>query len=79
MNKLKYAIRNSKKTKLNKQRTKEYVCMCTRMNFAAVFSPTIKIFHRHLVPNLYIFAMKISPTFSGDFMTYHRHFTAKKH
>ena len=23
--------------------------------------------------------MKVSPTFYGDFMTYHRHFTAKKH
>ena len=29
--------------------------------FAAVLSPTIQIFHRHLGPNLYIFAMKVSP------------------
>jgi hypothetical protein len=29
-------------------------CMCTRMIFAAVLSPTINIFHRHLGPNLYI-------------------------
>jgi hypothetical protein len=28
----------------------------TRMIFVAVLSPTIKIFHRHLGPNLYIFA-----------------------
>ena len=52
--------------------------MCTRMIFAAVLGPTIKIFHRHLGPNLYIFTM-ISPTFYGDFMTYHCHFTTKKH
>jgi hypothetical protein len=51
----------------------------TRMIFAAVLSPAIKIFHRHLGPNLLIFAVKVSPTFYGDFMTYHRHFTAKKH
>jgi hypothetical protein len=51
----------------------------TRMIFAAVLSPTIKIFHRHLGPNLLIFVVKVSPTFYGDFMTYHRHFTAKKH
>jgi hypothetical protein len=53
--------------------------MCTRMIFAAVLSPTIKIFHRHLGPNLYIFAVKVSPWFHRDFMTYHCHFTAKKH
>jgi hypothetical protein len=29
--------------------------MCTRMNFTAALSPIIKIFHRHLCPNLYIF------------------------
>jgi hypothetical protein len=40
----------------------------TRMIFVAVLSPTIKIFHRHLGPNLYIFAVKVSPRF-------HRHFT----
>ena len=38
------------------------------MNFAAVLSPTIKIFHRHLGPNLYIFAVKVS-------LWFHRHFT----
>jgi len=38
------------------------------MIFAAVLSPTIKIFHRHLGPNLYIFAVKVSPWF-------HQHFT----
>jgi hypothetical protein len=34
----------------------------------AVLSPAIKIFHRHLGPNLLIFAVKVSPWF-------HRHFT----
>ena len=56
MIKLKYTVRNSKKTKLNKQKT-----MCTRIIFATVLSPTIKIFHRHLGPNLYIFMVKVSP------------------
>ena len=56
-----------------------YMYVYTRMIFAAVLSPAIKIFHRHLGPNLLIFAVKVSPTFYGDFMTYHRHFTAKKH
>jgi hypothetical protein len=46
--------------------------MCIRMIFAAVLSPTIKIFHRHLGPNLYIFAVKVPQTFYGDFMTFHR-------
>jgi hypothetical protein len=73
MIKLKYTVRNSKKTKLNKQKT-----MCTRMIFATVLSPTIKIFHWHLGPNLYIFTVKVSPWFHPHFMTYHRHFTAKK-
>jgi hypothetical protein len=27
--------------------------------FAVVLSPTIKIFHRHLGPNLYIFTVKV--------------------
>jgi hypothetical protein len=49
----------------------------TRMIFAAVLSPTIKIFHRHLGPNLYIFTdisrrfYDISPrknTDQGDFV-----------
>ena len=35
----------------------------TRMIFAAVLSPTIKIFHRHLGPNLYIFAVKVPRDF----------------
>ena len=42
--------------------------MYTRIILVAVWSPTIKIFHRHLGPNLYIFAVKFSPWF-------HRHFT----
>jgi hypothetical protein len=62
-----------KKTKLNKQKTKEqmkcsYMYVYTGMIFAAVLSLTIKIFHRHLGSNLYIFAVKASPWF-------HRHFT----
>ena len=43
----------------------------TRMIFAAVLSPAIKIFHRHLGPNLLIFAVKVSPrknTDQGDFL-----------
>ena len=58
-----------------------YMYVYTRMIFAAVLSPTIKIFHRHLGPNLLIFAVKvslISPTFYGDFMTYHREKTPTK-
>ena len=53
--------------------------MCTRMNVAAVLSPTIKIFHRHLGPNLYIFAVKISLWFHRHFMEILWHITAKKH
>ena len=51
-----------------------YMYVYTRMIFAAVYmlSPTIKIFHRHLGPNMYIFAVKVSPTLYGDFMTFHR-------
>ena len=88
MIKLKYTVRNSKKTKLNKQKTKEhmkcsYMYVYTCMIFAAGLSSTIKIFHRYLGPNLYIFRCKsftvISPTFYRDFMTCHCHFTAKKH
>ena len=45
-----------------------YMYVYTRMIFAAVSSPAIKIFHRHLGPNLLIFAVKVSPWF-------HRHFT----
>ena len=44
-----------------------------------IFAAIIKIFHRHLGPNLYIFVVKVSPWFHRDFMTYHRHFTTKKH
>ena len=55
------------------QKTKEhikysYMYVYTRMIFAAVLSSAIKIFHRHLGPNLLIFAVKVSPWF-------HRHFT----
>ena len=46
------------------------ICMCTRMIFAAVLSPTIKIFHRHLGPNLYIFTT-ISPTFYDISLPFH--------
>jgi hypothetical protein len=65
MIKLNYTVRNSKKTKLNKQKTKEHM-KCSYMyvytyDFRHVLSPTIKIFHRHLGPNLYIFAVKVSP------------------
>ena len=45
-----------------------YMYVYTSMIFAAVLSPAIKIFHRHLGPNLLIFAVKVSPWF-------HRHFT----
>ena len=45
-----------------------YMYVYTRMIFAAVLSPAIKIFHRHLGPNLWIFVVKVSPWF-------HRHFT----
>jgi hypothetical protein len=66
--KLKYKVRNSKKNKTKQQKTKEhmkcsYMYVYTRMFFAVVLSPTIKIFHRHLGPNLYIFAVKVSPSF----------------
>jgi hypothetical protein len=53
--------------------------MYTRIILVAVLSPTIKIFHRHLGPNLYISAVKFSQWFHRHFMTYHRHFTTKKH
>ena len=43
-----------------------YMYVYTRMNFAAVLSPAIKIFHRHLGPNLLIFAVKVSPTFHRE-------------
>ena len=45
-----------------------YMYVYTRMIFAAVLSPAIKIFHRHLGPNLLIFAVKVS-------LWFHRHFT----
>ena len=44
-----------------------YMYMYTRMIFATVLSPAIKIFHRHLGPNLLIFAVILW------------HITAKKH
>ena len=55
--KLKYKVRNSKNNKTKQQKTKEhmkcsYMYMYTRMIFAAVLSPTVKIFHRHLGSNL---------------------------
>jgi len=46
------------------------------MIFAAVLSPTIKIFHRHLGPNLYIFVVKVSPWFHRHFMEILWHITA---
>ena len=55
-----------------------YMYVYTRMIFAAVLSPAIKIFHRHLGPNLLILAVKVSPTFYGDFMTFHREKTQTK-
>ena len=64
--KLKYTVWNSKKnkTKQTKEHMKcSYMYVYTRMIFAAVLSPAIKIFHRHLGPNLYIFAVKFSPWF----------------
>ena len=48
-----------------------YMYVYTRMIVAAVLSPAIKIFHRHLGPNLLIFAVKVSLKFFGDFMTFH--------
>ena len=53
--------------------------MCTRMIFAAVLSPTIKIFHRYLGPNLYICTVKVSAWFHRHFTEILWHFTAKKH
>jgi len=56
MIKLKYKVRNSKKNKTKQQKNKHMKCsymyVYTRMIFAALLSPTIKIFHRHLGPNL---------------------------
>ena len=82
--KLKYKVRNSKKTKLSNQKTKEhvkcrYMYVYTRMIFAAVLSSTIKIFHRYLGPNLYICAVKVSAWFHRHFTEILWHFTAKKH
>jgi hypothetical protein len=48
--KLKYKVRNSKKTKEHMKCS--YMYVYTGIIFAAVLSPTIKIFHRHLGPNL---------------------------
>jgi len=54
-----------------------YVYTC--ITFVAVLSPTIKIFPRHLGPNLYIFAVKFSPWFHWHFTVILWHITAKKH
>jgi len=43
-----------------------YMYVYTCMIFAVVLSPTIKIFPRHLGPNLYIFAVKVSPSFHRE-------------
>ena len=74
--KLKYTVRYRKKNKKTKEHMQcRYMYVYTRIIFVAVLSPTIKIFHSHLGPNLYfrseIFTV-ISPTFYDDFMTYHR-------
>ena len=74
--KLKYTVRNSKKTKEHMKCS--YMYMYTHMIFIAVLSLTIQIFHRYLGPNLYIFAVKVSPTFYRDFMTYHSEKTLTK-
>jgi hypothetical protein len=52
------------------QKTKEhmkysYMYVYTRMISAAVLSPAIKIFHRHLGPNLLIFAVKVRDIYSS--------------
>ena len=52
-----------------------YMYVYTRMIFTAVLSPTIKIFHRHLGPNLSIFAVKVSPWFHRHFMVILWHIT----
>jgi hypothetical protein len=54
--KLKYTVRNNKKTKEHMKCRYMY----TRIILVAVLSPTIKIFYRHLGPNLYIFVVKFS-------------------
>jgi hypothetical protein len=56
-----------------------YMYVYTRMIFATVLSPAIKIFHRHLGPNLLIFAVKVSPWFHQHFTVILWHITAKKH
>jgi hypothetical protein len=61
-------IRKTKQQKTKEHMKYSYMYVYTRMIFAAVLSPAIKIFHRHLGPNLLIFAVKVSPWF-------HRHFT----
>jgi hypothetical protein len=51
--KLKYTVRNNKKTKEHMKCRYMY----TRIILVAVLSPTIKIFYWHLGPNLYIFTI----------------------
>ena len=52
-----------------------YMYVYTRIIFVAVLSPTIKIFHRHLGPSLYIFAVKFSPWFHWHFTVILWHIT----
>jgi hypothetical protein len=47
--------------------------------YKSLSNPNISIGLYRCYFNLLIFAVKVSPTFYSDFMTYHRHFTAKKH
>jgi hypothetical protein len=54
-------IRKTKQQKTKEHMKYSYMYVYTRMIFAAVLSPAIKIFHRHLGPNLLIFAVKVSP------------------
>ena len=56
-----------------------YMYVYTHMIFAAVLSPAIKTFHRHLGPNLLIFAVKVSLWFHRHFTVILWHITAKKH
>jgi hypothetical protein len=45
-------IRKTKQQKTKEHMKYSYMYVYTRMIFAEVLSPTIKIFHRHLGPNL---------------------------
>ena len=68
---MKYKVRNSKKNKRT-QEVQLHVCVYTYDFHRGDKTQAIKIFQRHLGPNLLIFAVKVSPTFYGDFMTFHR-------